>query len=249
MPAHIIDGKAIAAEVREEAARRARRLNERGVKPGLALVLAGENLSSLSYVRSKGDAAEQAGIYSEMFHLPQDTDQPSLISHIRILNQDPRFHAILVQLPLPPQLSESDVIAAIDPAKDVDGVTSASLGRLLRGEPCPWPATPAGGVELLHRSGHPPSGKHVVICGRSNIVGKPLAAILMQKSPRANATVTVCHTGTPDLAEVTRQADILIAAMGVPAAITAGMVKPGAVVIDVGNNWGEDASRKSGRRR
>jgi methylenetetrahydrofolate dehydrogenase (NADP+)/methenyltetrahydrofolate cyclohydrolase len=183
-----------------------------------------------------------------MFHLPETTDEETLISRIMEINRDDRFHAVLVQLPLPKQLREDRVVGAIDPAKDADGQTAVSGGRLLRGEPSPWPATPAGIVEMLHRSGHPPAGKHVVICGRSNIVGKPIAAILMQKSDRANATVTLCHTGTVDLAHYTRQADILIAAMGVPAAITADMVKPGAVVIDVGNNWVEDATRKSGRR-
>ncbi len=248
MPALIIDGKAIAARVRQETARRAQALKARGVTPGLALIVAGQNPSSLSYVRSKGDTAEQAGIYSDTFHLPETIDQHTLISRILDLNDDRRFHAILVQLPLPPHLDEDAVIGAIDPAKDADGVTPVNLGRLLRGEPCPWPATPAAVVELLHRSGHPPAGKHVVICGRSNIVGKPLAAILMQKSPRANATVTVCHTGTADLAAFTRQADILIVAMGSPQAITAGMVRPGAVVIDVGNNWLDDPSRPSGRR-
>ena len=247
-PAVIIDGKAIAAQVREEAKQRADKLHEWGITPGLALVLVGENPSSLSYVRSKGDAAEQAGIYSDMFHLPENTDQQTLLSRILDLNDDGRFHGILVQLPLPEQLDENAIINAIDPQKDADGVTPMSLGRLLRGEPGPWPATPAGIVELLHRSGHPPNGKHVVVCGRSNIVGKPLAAILMQKNARANATVTLCHTWTPDLAYFTRQADILIAAMGSPNAITAGMVKPGAVVIDVGNNWIEDESRGSGRR-
>jgi methylenetetrahydrofolate dehydrogenase (NADP+)/methenyltetrahydrofolate cyclohydrolase len=247
-PATIIDGKAIAAQVREEAKQRADKLHERGITPGLALVLVGENPSSLSYVRSKGDAAEQAGIYSDMFHLPENTDQQTLLSRILDLNEDGRFHGILVQLPLPKQLDENAIINAIDPQKDADGVTPMSLGRLLRGEPGPWPATPAGIVELLHRSGHPPNGKHVVVCGRSNIVGKPVAAILMQKNARANATVTLCHTGTPDLASFTRQADILIAAMGSPNAITPGMVKPGAVVIDVGNNWVEDESRGSGRR-
>jgi len=248
MPAQIIDGKGIAAQVREEAKLRADKLHERGITPGLALVLVGENPSSLSYVRSKGDAAEQAGIYSDMFHLPENTDQQTLLSRIFDLNEDGRFHGILVQLPLPKQLDEHAIINAIDPSKDADGVTPMSLGRLLRGEPGPWPATPAGIVELLHRSRNPPNGKHVVVCGRSNIVGKPVAAILMQKNPRANATVTLCHTGTPDLASFTRQADILIAAMGSPDAITAGMVKPGAVVIDVGNNWIEDESRQSGRR-
>jgi methylenetetrahydrofolate dehydrogenase (NADP+)/methenyltetrahydrofolate cyclohydrolase len=145
-------------------------------------------------------------------------------------------------------MREDVVIGAIDPVKDVDGVTATSLGRLMRGEPTAWPATPNGIVELLHRSGHPPAGKHVVVCGRSNIVGKPVAAILMQKSERANATVTLCHTGTPDIAVFTRQADILIAAMGVPRAITANMIKTGAIVIDVGNNWIDDPTRKTGRR-
>ncbi|MDO8617195.1 MAG: tetrahydrofolate dehydrogenase/cyclohydrolase catalytic domain-containing protein [Dehalococcoidia bacterium] len=248
MPPQIIDGKAFAAQVRAEAAEHARKLHERGVTPGLALVLVGENPSSLSYVRSKGDAAEQAGIYSDTFHFPENVDQHTLYSRILDLNEDARFHSILVQLPLPGHLHEDTVIDAIDPAKDADGVTPMNLGRLMRGEPCPWPATPAGVVELLHRSGHPPAGKHVVICGRSNIVGKPLAAILIQKSGRANATVTLCHTGTQDLASFTRRADILVAAMGSPRAITADMVKPGAVVIDVGNNWIEDPARRSGRR-
>jgi len=244
-----IDGKQIAAEVRAEVAQRAKRLkDERGVTPGLALVLVGDNPSSLSYVRSKGDTAEQAGIYSDMFHLPESASQDLVLSQVLDLNADPRFHGILVQLPLPPQVNESAVMNSIDPAKDADGVTPASLGHLVRGEPCTWPATPAGIVELLHRSGNPPAGKHVVVCGRSNIVGKPIANILMQKSDRANATVTLCHTGTSDLATHTRQADILIAAIGVAGAITADMVKPGAVVIDVGNNWVEDDTRKSGRR-
>jgi methylenetetrahydrofolate dehydrogenase (NADP+)/methenyltetrahydrofolate cyclohydrolase len=247
-PAVVIDGKAIAAEVREEAKQRADKLHERGITPGLALVLAGENPSSLSYVRSKGDAAEQAGIYSDMFQFPENVDGQTLLSRILDLNDDGRFHGILVQLPLPKHLDEHAIINAIDPSKDADGVTPMSLGRLLRGEPGPWPATPAGIVELLNRSGYPPAGKHVVVCGRSNIVGKPVAAILMQKNDRANATVTLCHTGTPDLASHTRRADILIAAMGSPGAITAEMVKPGVVVIDVGNNWIEDESRQSGRR-
>jgi methylenetetrahydrofolate dehydrogenase (NADP+)/methenyltetrahydrofolate cyclohydrolase len=244
-----IDGRAIASQVREEVSERARRLkSERGITPGLALVLVGDNPSSLSYVRSKGDTAEQAGLYSDMFHFPESCSQERVLSHVLDLNSDDRFSGILVQLPLPSQVSESAVMNAIDPTKDADGVTATNLGHLVRGEPCPWPATPAGIVELLHRTGNPPSGKHVVVCGRSNIVGKPIANILLQKSDRANATVTLCHTGTRDLAAITRQADILIAAMGVPAAISAEMVKPGAVVIDVGNNWIEDSSRKSGRR-
>jgi methylenetetrahydrofolate dehydrogenase (NADP+) / methenyltetrahydrofolate cyclohydrolase len=246
--AQIIDGKAIAAQIRAETAARAGALHERGLTPGLALILVGDNPSSLSYVRSKGDAAEQAGIFSDMFQFQENIDQHALTSRIMDINEDRRFHGVLVQLPLPPHLNEDAVIDAIDAAKDADGVTPVNLGRLMRGEPCPWPATPAGVLELLHRSGHPPAGKHVVICGRSNIVGKPLAAILMQKNERANATVTLCHTGTRDLPAYTRQADIVIAAMGAPRAITADMVKPGAVVIDVGNNWIEDPRRPSGRR-
>ena len=248
MSAQIIDGKATAAQVRAEVAKRARKLSQRGVTPGLAFFLVGEEPSSISYVRSKGDAAEEAGIFSETFHLSDSISQDQLVSHILDVDEDPRFHALLVQLPLPPHLDESACVNAIDPTKDVDGITAVNMGRLLRGEACPHPATPAGVVELLHRTGNAPTGKHVVVCGRSNIVGKPIAAILMQKDPRANATVTVCHTGTPNLGDFTRQADILIAAMGSPAAITADMVKPGAVVIDVGNNWVEDPSRKSGRR-
>jgi len=168
-PPTIIDGKAIAAQVREEAKQRADKLHEWGITPGLALVLVGENPSSLSYVRSKGDAAEQAGIYSDMFHLPENTDQQMLLSRILDLNEDGRFHGILVQLPLPKQLDENAIINAIDPQKDADGVTPMSLGRLLRGEPGPWPATPAGIVELLHRSGHPPNGKHVPISPTSRV--------------------------------------------------------------------------------
>ena len=244
----VIDGRAIAAQVRVEVAERARKLAERGVTPGLAFVLAGENPSSISYVRSKGDAAEDAGIFSETYHFSESISQEQFISRIIDVEEDSRFHAVLVQLPLPPNLDESAVVNAIEPTKDVDGITAVNLGRLLRGEPCPHPATPAGVIELLHRSGNPPEGKHVVVCGRSNIVGKPLAGILMQKNPRANATVTICHTATPNLADFTRPADILVAAMGSPAAITADMVKPGAVVVDVGNNWVPDPSRKSGRR-
>jgi len=248
MPAQIIDGKSIAAEVRAEVSDRAHRLQERGITPGIALLLVGDDPSSLSYVRSKGTTAEEAGLFSEFIQMPEDTSEGEVIARVQALNADDRFHGILVQLPLPKQMSEDRVIAAIDPDKDADGVTTTSLGRLMRGEPGTWPATPAGIVELLHRSGHPPAGKHVVVCGRSNIVGKPIANILMQKNDRANATVTLCHTGTADLSALTRQADILITAMGVARAITADMVKPGAVVIDVGNNWIEDSSRKSGRR-
>ena len=195
-----------------------------------------------------GDAAEQAGLYSDTFHFAENTDQQTVTSRILELNHDRRFHGILVQLPLPKQIHEDAVMNCIDPAKDADGVTPANLGHLLRGEPCPWPATPAGVIELLHRTGNAPAGKHVVICGRSNIVGKPLAGILMQKNERANATVTMCHTGTPNLGYHTRQADILIAAIGKPEFVTADMVKPGAVVIDVGVNRVEDPGSPNGFR-
>lgn len=248
MAGTIIEGKAIAAEVRAEVAERAKALLAKGVTPGLALVLVGDDPSSLSYVRSKGTTAEEAGLYSEFVHLPESTPEADVISKVQALNADEKIHGILVQLPLPAGMSENRVIASIDPVKDADGVTATSLGKLMRGEPGPWPATPAGIVELLHRSGCPPAGQHVVVCGRSNIVGKPVANILMQRSEKGNATVTLCHTRTADLGAMTRQADILIAAMGVARAITSDMVKPGAVVIDVGNNWIEDASRKSGRR-
>jgi len=248
-PAAVIDGKAIAEEVRADVARRVQRLQqERGITPGLAFVLVGDNPSSLSYVRSKGSAAEEAGLFSEMFRLPESTTQAELIARVHSINQATGFHGMIVQLPLPPHIDEDAVMDAIDPAKDADGVTSTNLGRLVRGQPCPQPATPAGLLELLHRSGHSPAGKHVVICGRSNIVGKPLAVMLMQKDARGNATVTLCHTGTPDLAAHTRQADILVAAMGRANAITADMVKPGVVVLDVGNNWLPDPTRKLGRR-
>jgi methylenetetrahydrofolate dehydrogenase (NADP+)/methenyltetrahydrofolate cyclohydrolase len=249
MPATIIDGRAIAAEVRQEVAQRVRHLQgSRGLTPGLAFILVGDNPASISYVRGKGDAAEEAGIFSETFHLPESTPQDLLLSRILDLNDNQRFHAILVQLPLPPHLDEATVINTIDPVKDVDGLHPVNFGRLLRGEPCPAPCTPAGVLEMLTRSGYSTHGRHAVICGRSNLVGKPLAALLLQKRPNANATVTVCHTGTNDLASFTHRADILVAAMGSPQTITADMVKPAAVVIDVGTNTIPDPSRKSGRR-
>jgi methylenetetrahydrofolate dehydrogenase (NADP+)/methenyltetrahydrofolate cyclohydrolase len=223
-------------------------LRSRGVNPGLAFVLVGDNPASISYVHSKNQACEEVGLDSRTFHLLEDATQDEVLSLIRQLNGDPAWHGILVQLPLPKHISENEVINAIALEKDVDGIHPASMGRLLRGEPTFKPCTPAGVQRLLLDSGYDPAGKHVVICGRSNIVGKPLAAILMQKAPGANATVTICHTRTQNLAEITRQADILVAAMGSPRAITADMVREGAVVIDVGNNTVEDASRKSGYR-
>ncbi len=248
MTAKIIDGRAISQEIRAELRERVDALKRRGVTPGLAFVLVGDNPASLAYVASKNQGAAEVGINSTTFQISADTPQDQVVDLVRSLNADPIWHGILVQLPLPSRLSENAVINAIAVDKDVDGSHPANIGRLLRGEPTFKPATPAGVQQLLLRSGYDPAGKHVMICGRSNIVGKPLAAILMQKAPGANATVTVCHTRTPNLPEVTRRADILIAAMGAARAITADMVSPGAVVIDVGNNRIEDPSRKSGYR-
>ena len=249
MTAHIIDGKAIAAEIRAEVAERVRRLKEeRGVLPAQAFVLVGDNPASISYVRGKGQACEEAGILSQTIHLPESTSEAELLELIAKINADPKVHGLIVQLPVPPHIDEQRVTAAIAPEKDVDGLHPMNVGRLFKGEPYLLPCTPAGVVEMLIRSGYPPDGKHVVICGRSNLVGRPLAAILIQKRKGANATVTICHTGTKDLAYHTRQADILVAAMGKPRAITADMVREGTVVIDVGINRVEDASRKAGYR-
>ena len=248
MTATIIDGRAVSREIRDELRGRVEALKAKGVAPGLAFVLVGDNPASMSYVASKNQGAAEVCINSHTFQVPADTPQDALIEVVQSLNCDPAWSGILVQLPLPRAISEDAVINAIDPAKDVDGIHPANIGRLLRGEPTFKPATPAGVQQLLLRSGYDPAGKHVVICGRSNIVGKPLAAILMQKAPGANATVTVCHTRTRDLAAMTLQADILVAAMGGARAITGDMVREGTVVIDVGNNRIEDATRKSGFR-
>ncbi len=248
MTAKTIDGRAISQEIRAELRERVDALKRRGITPGLAFVLVGDNPASLSYVASKNQGAAEVGINSQTFQIPGDAPREQVMDLVRRLNADPTWNGILVQLPLPSSLSEDAVINAIAVEKDVDGIHPANVGRLLRGEPTFKPATPAGVQQLLIRSGYNPEGKHVVICGRSNIVGKPLAAILMQKAPGANATVTVCHTRTADLAKMTLQADILVAAMGAARAITAEMVREGTVVIDVGNNRIEDPSRKSGYR-
>ena len=249
MTAKIIDGKQMAEDIRGEVAASVKALvAATGVTPGLAAVLVGDDPASAIYVRNKRRACEEAGILSESFELPETTTQDELVALVAKLNADDRFHGILVQLPLPPQISERTVILALDPNKDVDGLHPLNVGLLLQGEPRFVPATPAGVREMLVRSGNDPAGKSVVVVGRSNIVGKPLAALLMQKAKGANATVTVCHTGTPDMGAVTRRADIVVAAMGRPRAITADMVREGAVVIDVGINRIEDASRKTGSR-
>ena len=249
MTATVIDGKLMAEEIRGEVAEETRALTERlGVVPGLAAVLVGSDPASAVYVRNKRRACDEAEMFSETFELPEETSQEELIALVRQLNTDPRFHGILVQLPLPPRIEEREVILAIDPDKDVDGMHPINGGRLLEGNPRFLPATPAGVQQMLVRSGNDPAGKHVVIVGRSNIVGKPLSVLLMQKAVGANATVTVCHTGTRDLAAFTLQADIVVAAIGRPRALTADMVADGAVVIDVGINRVDDATRKSGYR-
>ena len=249
MGATLLDGARIAAEVRGEVAAEVQEMQARhGVTPGLAVVLAGDDPASAVYVRNKGRACQEAGMASETFILPQETTQQELLALLERLNGDARYHGILVQLPLPSHIDEEAAVRALDPAKDVDGLHPENMGRLVLGSPLFPPCTPSGIQQILLRSGYPPDGKHVVICGRSTIVGKPLALLLVQKRDGANATVTVCHTGTSDVAAVTRQADILVAAAGRPNTVTADMVKPGAAVVDVGINRVDDPSRKRGYR-
>ena len=249
MSAQILNGSEIAAELRSEIAAGVAELQARaGVVPGLAAVLVGDDPASAVYVRNKGRACAAAGIFSETFQLPADTTQSALHSCIDGLNADARFHGILLQLPLPGHLDETAAIERIDPQKDVDGLHPVSQGRMLQGQPAYLPCTPAGVQQILLRAGYDPAGRHVVILGRSNIVGKPLAALLMQRAPGGNATVTVCHTRTRNLPHIARQADILVAAMGVPGAVTADMVRDGAVVIDVGINRVDDPARRRGYR-
>ena len=240
MPAEIIDGRGIAAEIREELKRRVEQLKRKGITPGLAAILVGEDPGSLSYLRGIARGCEAVGIFTETVKLPENITQQELDTKIEELNKDPKFHGIILQLPLPRHLDTLRAESAISPDKDVDGTNPVNTGKLLLGEETFLPSTPYGVQELLVRSGHSPEGKHVVICGRSNIVGKPLMGILVQKRKKANATITVCHTGTEDLPSITKQADILVAAMGKAKAITADMVREGAIVIDVGVNLIED---------
>jgi len=249
MAASIIDGKKIAADIKAEVREAAAQLNrERGIVPGLGFILVGENPASQSYVRSKGKACAELGFYSETLQLPQSTGETELLSLIRTWNIDRKIHGILVQLPLPSQINEQRVIEALDPRKDVDGFHPMNVGRLMIGLEGFKPCTPLGIQELLTRSGNDPSGKHVVVVGRSNIVGKPIANILLQKRSGANAVVTVAHTGARDLAHFIKDADIVIAAVGKAEMITGSMLKPGAVVIDVGINRIPDPSAKGGSR-
>lgn len=231
--AHIIDGKAISAQVRAEIAEQTKQLiAEQGITPGLAVVIVGEDPASQVYVRNKRRACAEVGFYSEAYELPTETTQEELESLIDRLNTNDKIHGILVQLPLPGHLNEEAILLRIDPRKDVDAFHPYNVGRIMIGNHVFLPCTPAGVMELIKRSGVDVSGKECVVVGRSNIVGKPMAMLLLQ----ANGTVTICHSRTKDLAEVTRRADILVASIGKPNFFTADMIKPGAVVIDVGIN-------------
>ncbi len=236
MTAKIISGSEIAKEIRAELTERVSNLKKQGVTPGLVMIRVGEDPASVSYVSGKEKAAEEIGVWSQTFVLPESSSEEELLSKVEEMNKAEHVDGILVQLPLPKHINADKVLNLIDPVKDVDGFHPINVGKMLIGDPYFMPCTPHGAVELMIRSGNPPAGKHVVICGRSNIVGKPLMAMLVQKTERANATVTVVHTGTKNMAEITRQADILVAAMGSAEVIKADMVKEGVVVIDVGVN-------------
>lgn len=249
MPAELIDGRAIAKKLRTEVAERAKKLAGRGVTPGLAVVLVGEDPASVVYTSAKAKAAEEAGMYSLNLRLPAETTQPDLLKRVDDLNANPRIHGILVQMPLPKQIDPDTVIRRIDPAKDVDGFHPVNVGKMLVGERDGFiPCTPAGIQLLLKESGVKTAGKNCVVIGRSNIVGKPMAALMMQDNEDANCTVTVCHRHTTDLKGHTRRADILIVAAGRPRMVTSDMVKPGAIVIDVGTNRVPDPTVKGGTR-
>ncbi len=249
MSAKILSGSELSAQIRDEAAARVIDMQDKhGVTPGLAVVLAGGDPASAVYVNNKRRACSEAGLFSDSTHLPGSAGEAEILNAVRAYNEDPRIHGILVQLPLPGGIDQRRVIEAIAPEKDVDGIHPCNLGKLLQGRPDFAPCTPAGIVELLMRNGHDPDGARVTICGRSDIVGKPLAALLMQRGRGGNATVTVCHTRTRNLAGATRSADILVAAIGRPEAITADMVKEGAVVIDVGINRVSDPTARRGYR-
>lgn len=246
--ARLLDGKKTAEIIREGLKSRVGKLAERGIRPGLSVTLVGENPASKVYVANKDAAATAAGIQAWTHRFPADIGEDRLAAHLEAQNRDPAVHGILLQVPLPGHLPEDRLLNLISPAKDVDGFHPLNLGNLMLGRAGFKPCTPWGVQVLLKQYGLSPSGKHVVIVGRSNIVGKPLANILVQKEEFANATVTVCHTGTPDLAYHTRQADFIIAAMGRPQVITGEMVKPGAVVVDVGVNRVKSDQTKSGFR-
>jgi len=249
MSATIIDGTAIGKQIREELKAEVAQMRTRGVVPGLTVVLVGEDPASQVYVRMKGKAADELGMKSDTIRLPAETPEAELLALLDRLNADRAVHGILVQLPLPKHMDSSKVLLRMRPDKDVDGFHPVNVGKLVIGDHTGFrPCTPAGVQELLIRSGADPGGKHVVVVGRSLIVGRPVANILMQKAKGANATVTVAHTGTRDLAAITRQGEILVVAAGRPEVITGDMIRPGAVVIDVGVNRVEDAKAEKGYR-
>jgi methylenetetrahydrofolate dehydrogenase (NADP+)/methenyltetrahydrofolate cyclohydrolase len=249
LPADLIDGRAVAKKVRADAAARAAKLATRGIKPGLAVVLVGEDPASVVYTSAKSKAAEEAGMYSLNVRLRADIPEADLLARVDALNSDPKIHGILVQMPLPKHMDPDTVIRRIDPAKDVDGFHPVNVGKMLIGERDGFiPCTPAGIQLLLKECGVKTPGKNCVVIGRSNIDGKPMAALMLQDNEDANCTVTVCHRHTADLKAQTRTADILIVAAGRPRMVTGDMVKPGAVVIDVGTNRVNDPSSKSGTR-
>ena len=248
MTAQIIDGKQVAADMRAELKNEVAKLKQQGIVPGLGVILVGDDPASKSYVTAKERTCEEIGIYSDDNRLPAEISQQDLMALVEKMNNDPKINGILVQLPLPKHLNEADILLAIDPNKDVDGFHPINVGKMVVGEKAFLPCTPHGVIQLLIRSQVKIEGANVVIVGRSNIVGKPLANMLIQKNKTGNATVTVCHTRTKDLNFHTKQADILIAAAGRPNTITANMVKNGVVVIDVGVNRVEDATKKRGYR-
>ena len=246
--AKILDGKAISAEIRAELKTRVTELAKEDVVPGLAVLLVGDDPASRSYVTAKERACEEAGIYSKEVKLPATATQEEIMDVVQQFNADDQINGILVQLPLPDSAMEEAVIEAIDPDKDVDGFHPMNVGRMMMGLPAFVPCTPNGILQILKRSGIETSGAHVVVIGRSNIVGRPMINLLSQKTELGNATVTMCHTRTKNMAELTRQADIVIAAVGWPDTLTADMIKEGAVVIDVGVNRVEDDTKKRGYR-
>ncbi len=246
--AKILDGKAISAEIRAELKTRVTELAKKDIVPGLAVLLVGDDPASRSYVTAKERACEEAGIYSKEVKLPATATQEEIMDVVQQFNVDDQINGILVQLPLPDSAMEETVIEAIDPDKDVDGFHPMNVGRMMMGMPAFVPCTPNGILHILKRSGIETSGAHVVVIGRSNIVGRPMVNLLSQKTEMGNATVTMCHTRTKNMAELTRQADIVIAAVGWPNTLTADMIKEGAVVIDVGVNRVEDDTKKRGYR-
>ncbi len=246
MSAKIIDGNKVAEEMQAEMMAEVEKLKAKGVTPGLSVVLVGEDPASKVYVRNKARTCKKMGIRSKQYNLDATASEEEVLDRVHKLNADDSVHGILVQMPLPKQIDEGKVINAISPDKDVDGFHPVNVGKMVVGEPGFLPCTPHGVQQLLLRSGIDLAGKHVVVVGRSNIVGKPVANILLQKKERANATVTVCHTGTSDIGSHTREADIIIAAAGRPNTVTVDMVKDGVVVVDVGVNRVDDASSKRG---